>query len=79
LIGWKGMVIHCFFVIWQVSNNIILENGCFVYMQEVHNMVSKSGAPQKFRTYRIWRFSPKTGSKLANFLKPGLAGSAGFQ
>jgi hypothetical protein len=44
------MVIHCFFVIWQVSNNIILENDCSVYIEEVHNMVSKSGGPQKLRT-----------------------------
>jgi hypothetical protein len=29
LIGWKSMVIHCFFVIWLVSKNIVWEVTCF--------------------------------------------------
>ena len=30
IIGWKSMEIHCFFVIWLVSNNIVCENAFFL-------------------------------------------------
>jgi hypothetical protein len=36
-----------------LRTTIILENDCFVYIEEVHNRVSKSGGPQKFRTHGI--------------------------